>query len=119
MRDLYMKNGDGFMLVYSITSQTTFNDLGIVHEQLLSVKNQDEYVPCILVGGECDLEDERQVGMEQGQSLAHQWGCLFMEVSAEEDINISAAFFELVHLLQAKDGKIVVTSQVQIGKHIV
>ena len=111
MRDLYMKNGDGFMLVYSITSLRTFNDLGYMHEQLLSAKNQDEYVPCILVGGECELEDERQVGVDQGQSLAHQWSCLFMEVSAKEDINISAAFFELVHLLQAKDGKMVVTSQ--------
>ena len=68
MRGLYMKNGDGFMLVYSITSQTTFDDLGIVHEQLLSVKDQ---VPCILVGGECDLEDERQVGVDQGQDLAY------------------------------------------------
>ena len=104
MRDLYTKNGDGF---YSITSQKTFDDLGIVHEQLLTVKDQ---VPCSLVGGECDLEDEHQVGVDQGQDLAHQWGCLFTEVSAKEDVNISGAFFELVHLLQAKDGKMVVTS---------
>jgi len=27
MRDLYMKNGQGFVLVYSITAQATFNDL--------------------------------------------------------------------------------------------
>merc|ERR1711910_97282 len=27
MRDLYMKNGQGFVLVYSITAQSTFNDL--------------------------------------------------------------------------------------------
>lgn len=105
MRQQYMSSGDGFMLVYSIISLATLDDLRKVHEQLLSIRNHDEYVPCILVGGECDLEDERQVGVDLGQSLARQWGCLFMEVSAKEDINISAAFIELVHLIQAKDGK--------------
>ncbi len=29
MRDLYMKNGQGFVLVYSITVQGTFNDLQV------------------------------------------------------------------------------------------
>jgi Ras-related protein Rap-1A/Ras-related protein Rap-1B len=27
MRDLYMKNGQGFVFVYSITSKATFSDL--------------------------------------------------------------------------------------------
>ena len=30
MRDLYMKNGQGFVLVYSITAQSTFNDLQVI-----------------------------------------------------------------------------------------
>ena len=29
MRDLYMKNGQGFVLAYSITAQSTFNDLQV------------------------------------------------------------------------------------------
>ena len=29
MRDLYMKNGQGFILVYSITAQSTFGDLQV------------------------------------------------------------------------------------------
>ena len=41
MRDLYMKNGQGFVLVYSITSQATFNDLADLREQILRVKDQD------------------------------------------------------------------------------
>ena len=36
MRDLYMKNGQGFVLVYSITAQSTFNDLQDLREQILS-----------------------------------------------------------------------------------
>jgi GTPase SAR1 family protein len=41
MRDLYMKNGQGFVLVYSITSQATFSDLGELREQILRVKDTD------------------------------------------------------------------------------
>uniref|UniRef100_A0A8C2KBS4 RAP1B, member of RAS oncogene family n=1 Tax=Cyprinus carpio TaxID=7962 RepID=A0A8C2KBS4_CYPCA len=67
MRDLYMKNGQGFALVYSITAQSTFNDLQDLREQILRVKDTDD-VPMILVGNKCDLEDERVVGKEQVQS---------------------------------------------------
>ena len=37
-----MKNGQGFVLVYSITSQATFNDLADLREQILRVKDQDD-----------------------------------------------------------------------------
>lgn len=39
MRDLYMKNGQGFVLVYSITAQSTFNDLMDLRDQILRVKD--------------------------------------------------------------------------------
>ena len=44
MRDLYMKNGQGFILVYSITSQSTFNDLQDLREQILRVKDRDDVI---------------------------------------------------------------------------
>ena len=42
MRDLYMKNGQGFVLVYSITAQSTFNDLQDLREQILRVKDTSD-----------------------------------------------------------------------------
>lgn len=42
MRDLYMKNGQGFALVYPITAQSTFNDLQDLREQILRVKDTDD-----------------------------------------------------------------------------
>jgi len=47
MRDLYMKNGQGFALVYSITSQSTLQDLQEIREQILRVKDTDD-VPLVL-----------------------------------------------------------------------
>ena len=89
MRDLYMKNGQGFVLVYSITAQSTFNDLTDLREQILRVKDTDD-IPMVLVGNKCDLEDERVVGKDQGMGLARQFGnCAFMETSAKAKIGVN------------------------------
>ena len=84
-----MKNGQGFVLVYSITAQSTFNDLQDLKEQILRVKDSDE-VPMVLVGNKCDLEDERVVGKDQGLNMARQFGsCSFMETSAKAKIGVT------------------------------
>lgn len=83
-----MKNGQGFVLVYSITAQSTFNDLQDLREQILRVKDTDD-VPMVLVGNKCDLEDERVVGKDQGVNLARQFNCAFMETSAKAKINVN------------------------------
>merc|ERR1711862_455807 len=78
MRDLYMKNGQGFALVYSIIAQSTFNDLPDLREQILRVKDCDN-VPMVLVGNKCDLQDQRVITNEQGESLARKFGgCTFL-----------------------------------------
>ncbi|KZS05823.1 Ras-related protein Rap-1B [Daphnia magna] len=102
MRDLYMKNGQGFVLVYSITAQSTFNDLQDLREQILRVKDTDD-VPLVLVGNKCDLEDERVVGKDQGMNLARQFNnCSFLESSAKAKINVNEIFYDLVRQINKK-----------------
>lgn len=104
MRDLYMKNGQGFALVYSITSQSTLQDLQEIREQILRVKDTDD-VPLILVGNKCDLEGERAVGREQGAALARSWGnTSFMETSAKSKINVNEMFCDLVRQINRRGG---------------
>ena len=89
MRDLYMRNGEGFILVYSITSQATFNDLVDIKDQIMRVKNIETDIPIVLVGNKCDLEDERVVGRHIGESLARSFGCTFLETSAKLETNVN------------------------------
>lgn len=104
MRDLYMKNGQGFVLVYSITAQSTFNDLQDLREQILRVKDKDD-VPMVLVGNKTDLEAERVVGKEQGQNLARHFNCAFMETSAKAKIHVNDVFYDLVRQINKKSPK--------------
>ena len=48
-RDLYMKNGQGFVLVYSITAQSTFNDLQDLREQILRVKVRRTFINLLYI----------------------------------------------------------------------
>lgn len=60
MREQYMRTGEGFLLVYSITSRQSFEEITTFQQQILRVKDKD-YFPMVMVGNKCDLENEREV----------------------------------------------------------
>jgi len=66
MREQYMRTGEGFLLVYSITSRSSFEEISTFQQQILRVKDRD-YYPMVVVANKCDLEHERQVST-QGMS---------------------------------------------------
>ncbi|SCU81711.1 LAFA_0C06700g1_1 [Lachancea sp. 'fantastica'] len=103
MREQYMRTGEGFLLVYSVTSRTSFDELMTYYQQILRVKDAD-YVPVFLVGNKSDLEDERQVSYEEGMSLAKQFSAPFMETSAKQAINVEESFYGLVRLVRDNGG---------------
>lgn len=67
MREQYMRTGEGFLLIYSITSRQSFEEIMTFQQQILRVKDKD-YFPIIVVGNKCDLEKERVVS-EQGTPI--------------------------------------------------
>jgi len=95
-----MRTGQAFVLVYSITDPSSFQDCQAIHEQLLRSVDSDD-VPLVLVGNKCDLEEERGVSTQEGKSLAEKFGnCKFFEASAKGKINVEECFYGLVRLLQ-------------------
>lgn len=99
---MYVKNGHGFVLAYSIIAQSTFNDIPDLHQLIVRVKDTDK-VPMVLVGNKCDLTDQRVITSEQGEALAQKFGCRFIEASAMTKINVDQIFQDLVR--QIRDAK--------------
>ena len=95
MRDQYMRTGQGFICVYSITSRFSFEEINTFREHILRVKEEDK-VPMIIAGNKCDLETERQVTKTEGQNLAKSFGCPIFETSAKARINIEDIFYQTV-----------------------
>ncbi|GAN07876.1 RAS-like protein [Mucor ambiguus] len=95
MREQYMRNGEGFLLVYSITSRLSFEEIETFHQQICRVKDRD-YFPMVLIANKCDLESERQVSSQEGRDLAKQYGCQFVETSAKVRIHVDDAFYAVV-----------------------
>ena len=98
--------------MYSITSRNSFEEIRTFYQQILRVKGRDSF-PVILVATKCDLEYERQVGVDgllffscpvpqmlkrfaEGRDLAKHFGCKFIETSAKQRINVDEAFCHLV-----------------------
>eukprot|EP01129_Flabellula_baltica_P003425 TRINITY_DN13189_c0_g1_i1.p1 TRINITY_DN13189_c0_g1~~TRINITY_DN13189_c0_g1_i1.p1 ORF type:complete len:184 (+),score=43.00 TRINITY_DN13189_c0_g1_i1:49-600(+) len=98
-RDLYMKNGDGFILIYSIIAESTLHDLRSLKARICKVKDMT-VVPMVLVGNKCDLEQRREVSKQEGEDLANEFDAVFFEASAKQRTNIEEIFEEIVRQVQ-------------------
>ena len=96
MRDQYMRTGQGFLCVYSITNKGSFDEIASFREQILRVKDADK-VPMVMIGNKLDLEagGERKVTQDEGRKLAEEFGCPWMETSAKARIRVEDAFYEV------------------------
>lgn len=121
LRDQWIRDGEGFVLVYSISSRSSFTRIPRFHNQILRVKesagtggapnynnstqmytgaSSAANVPIMLVGNKSDRVTEREVSTQEGHALARELGCEFVEASAKNCVNVERAFFEVVRLLR-------------------
>ena len=131
LRDQWIRDGEGFVLVYSITSRSSFTRIRRFHSQIQRVKDssnagsptgpsylqqqprtypQSGPVPVMLVGNKSDKHHEREVSSQEGQALARDLGCDFVEASAKNCINVEKAFYDVVRSLRRSRHTITGTS---------
>ncbi|CAF0831791.1 unnamed protein product [Brachionus calyciflorus] len=102
MRDLYIKNGQGFIIVYSLTSKQSFNDSKLIREQILRVKGTEK-VPIVLAANKCDIVGpQREVTTEEGFNLANEWCVPYIETSAKNSTIVNCLFTEIVKEMNLK-----------------
>jgi GTPase KRas len=121
LRDQWIRDGEGFVLVYSITSRNSFSRIQRFYSQIQRVKESSNAgsptgpsyltsqmpsgsysgpVPVMLVGNKSDKQYEREVSSAEGLALAKELGCEFVEASAKNCINVEKAFYDVVRLLR-------------------
>lgn len=97
-----MKNGQGFLLVYSIVARSTYNELTAIRNQILRVKDEPD-VPLVLVGNKADLEEDRTIPVADGKTLAREFNnCAFFETSAKTQVNVEKIFHTLISLMEGE-----------------
>jgi len=99
MRDLYMKDGQGFILIYSITASSTLVQLEEFYKQILKVKDLQEgsSVAMVVVGNKADLESDREVKVDEAERMAKSFGgAVHMLTSAKTGQNIEEVMQTLV-----------------------
>jgi len=94
--DQYMKNGQGFLLVYSQTSLSSFEATDKFYNAVTRVHSDRPPMPMVLIANKYDLEDQREVFTPQGEEWAKKRKTGFLEVSAKTKHNVVEAFESLV-----------------------
>ena len=125
LRDQWIRDGEGFILVYSITSRASFSRIRKFHSQIQRVKDSSSAsspttassylsspisstipftsqgaAPVMLVGNKSDRVTDREVSTQEGNALAKEMGCQFVEASAKNCINVEKAFYDVVRSLR-------------------
>ncbi|KAL4309337.1 hypothetical protein GQ457_01G034340 [Hibiscus cannabinus] len=86
----YYRGAFGALLVYDISRRVTFDNVARWLDELNS--HSDTTVARMLVGNKCDLEDSREVGLDEGKRLAESEELFFIETSALDSTNVETAF---------------------------
>ncbi|XP_019191015.1 PREDICTED: ras-related protein RABA5a-like [Ipomoea nil] len=90
----YYRGAVGALLVYDISRRLTFESIG---RWLTELQNHsDMNIVTILVGNKSDLQDAREVTTAEGKALAEAQSLFFIETSALNSSNVTAAFETIV-----------------------
>jgi Ras-related protein Rap-1B len=104
MREFYMRDAHGFLLVFSITSMSSLHELAELREQIVQIKGGDPNVPIVLVGNKSDLEEDRVVSRSKAFQVSQAWGNVpYYETSARRRQNVSEVFVDVCRQIIRKD----------------
>lgn len=86
----YYRNVSGAIVVYDITRRATFNNVRGWIKELK--ENNTSNCSILLIGNKTDIDMNRHVKYEEGEALAKEFDCDFIETSVKKDKNVKKAF---------------------------
>ena len=94
---MYYRGAAASILVYDITNRASFQVLKAWAEELRS--NGPPDIAIAVCGNKLDLEEARQVSLQEANAFAAEIGALCIETSARDDANVESMFVELAKRL--------------------
>ncbi|KAF0989757.1 hypothetical protein HZS_2768 [Henneguya salminicola] len=97
----YIRDSSVAIVVYDITSQDSFERVDGWINDVKDNRGKDAVI--VLVGNKCDLNDKRQVSIEDGQKKAENLSIHFIETSAKTATNVKELFIKVSKSLPGID----------------
>lgn len=101
LRSKYVTEGDAFIIVYSVTDKSTFDEVDKFLDKIFQGKStkpgQDpkvitQFTPILVVGNKTDLHERREVPFKDAQDLCTKYDITHFECSAKKRENVEKTF---------------------------
>ncbi|CAO3638601.1 unnamed protein product [Mucor hiemalis] len=104
----YIRDSSVCVVVYDITNRNSFLNTSKWIDDVRAERGTDVII--VLVGNKTDLNDKRQVTVDEGEKKAKEYNIMFIETSAKAGYNVKALFRKIGHALpgmesQSEDGQ--------------
>ncbi|SAL96603.1 hypothetical protein [Absidia glauca] len=86
----YIRDSSVCVVVYDITSRASFINTSKWIDDVRAERGLDVII--VLVGNKTDLNDKRQVSVEEGENKAKEYNIMYIETSAKAGYNVKALF---------------------------
>lgn len=100
LKDLYIRNSDGFVVLYSVCDEASFQAVRPLRERMGRLRGS-RAIPLVLVGTKADIDAERRVLTAEGRELAREWRCPFLEITAKSKMMVDRVFTQVVREMEA------------------
>ncbi|KAK7046193.1 ras protein [Favolaschia claudopus] len=117
-REQLIKQGQAFVLIYSVTSRPSFDHIESLHRTVVQLATSSRPPTIILVGNKMDAPpDTREVSKEEGEALAQKLRCKFFETSTKTARNVQRVFHMAIRELrqrQAEEAELAAKSNLKV-----
>ncbi|KAI8087137.1 ras family-domain-containing protein [Thamnidium elegans] len=101
----YIRDSSVAVVVYDITSRISFQNTSKWIEDVRAERGTEVII--VLVGNKTDLNDKREVTLEEGEKKANDCNVMFIETSAKAGHNVKTLFRRIAQALPGMDTEVV------------